>query len=407
MNGRSVFWVLIVIEAACLVWSVLGRLGVYPTVAFALILALTSALYFISLRPISTIEEGMNLLRSQDYASRLRHVGQSDTDNIVGLFNDLMDNLKNERLTIEEKNLFLEQLIEASQQGIIIMDYDGKEIISSNPTANVMLKDINLPDIEDGQSSTVRSNHGNAYKVTRQSFIDKGFRRSFFIIESLTEELRTAQRDAYGKIIRIIAHEVNNTMGGLDSVMQTVSEVSDGDIADAVECCREMSQNLTEFISAYTDLVKLPAPQLSAMQLAESIEPMKAMISTYAEIRGVRVEYSLTQSGIVHLDPILWQQAIINIVKNSVESILSTGRSDGKITISTISGSSLRIADNGAGISADQSQHIFTPFYTTKPSGQGIGLSLVSEILQRHGCKYSLLTTEGITSFNITFGTEV
>ncbi len=405
MKGKAVFPALIVIEACCLVWSVLGMWGLYPTVAFAIILAATSVIYYIVLRPISTIEEGMNLLRAQDYASRLRHVGQSDADNIVGLFNDLMDNLKNERLATEEKNLFLEQLIEASQQGIVIMDYDGKNIISSNPTAKEILKDIDLPDIEDGQSLTVRSNHGNAYKVTRQSFIDKGFHRSFFIIDSMTEELRTAQRDAYGKIIRIIAHEVNNTMGGLDSVMQTVSEVSDGDIADAVECCREMSQNLTEFISAYTDLVKLPTPQLSAMQLADSIEPMKAMINTYAEVRGVQVEYALTKSGIVHLDPILWQQAIINIVKNSVESILSTGRADGKITISTISESSLCISDNGAGISSEQSQHLFTPFYTTKPSGQGIGLSLVSEILQRHGCKYSLLSAEGITSFNITFDT--
>lgn len=364
---------------------------------------LTALLYFMLLRPISAIADGMNLLRSQDYTSHLRQVGQSDADSIVGLFNELMDRLKNERITIEEKNHFLDQLIKASLQGIVIMDFDGKDIISSNPAAAAMLKEIGLPEISDGQSETLRTNKGEAYKVTRQSFIDKGFHRPFYIIESLTEELRTAQRDAYGKIIRIIAHEVNNTIGGIDSVMQTVSEASEGEIAEAVEYCRERSRNLTGFISSYTELVKLPQPRPISISLYESIKPLKAIIETYAYRHNVSIEYDLTDTGEVNLDPVLWQQAIINIVKNGVESIISTGRTDGKISISSCGKSTLHITDNGAGITDEISRHLFTPFYTTKASGQGIGLALTSEILQRHGCKYSLSTTGGHTTFRITF----
>ena len=403
MKCKSIFWILMAVEAACVVWALQSTLNWYFVGMLMLVMALTLLLYFLVLRPVVTIEDGMNLLRSQDYASRLRCVGQSDADSIVGLFNDLMDRLKNERLTLEEKNLFLDQLIRASRQGIVIMDLDGDKIISSNPAADAMLKVIALPKLIDGESSTIRTSGGEVYRVIRESFIDRGFRHTFYIIESLTGEVYATQRDAYGKIIRIMAHEVNNTLGGIDSVMQTLRTTAQGDIAEAVDCCRESVANLSAFISPYTELVKLPLPNRQPMWLAASIERNMALFNALAGACGIEVEYDLKDSCVVEIDASQWYTVIINVVKNSVESIVSTGRHDGKITFSTGKDASLRITDNGAGISDADSTLIFTPFFTTKPQGHGIGLMLVSEILQRHGCAFSLVTKDGLTTFAIKF----
>ncbi|MDE6653766.1 MAG: HAMP domain-containing histidine kinase, partial [Muribaculaceae bacterium] len=227
-------------------------------------------------------------------------------------------------------------------------------------------------------------------------------------IETLTEEVRAIERETYGKVIRTIAHEVNNTLGGIDSVLQVVKDVSEPDIAEVVENCRERSQKLTDFISAYATLVKLPEPRVLTMDLAESMEHLKPFITCYAEQADIRVDYHLEHGAKVNLDPILWEQAIINIIKNSVESIAETGREDGVIEVATDRLGQLTITDNGKGISDDQIARLHTPFYTTKSNGQGIGMMLIREILLRHKCKFTLLTEKSTkkTTFRIFFQAE-
>ena len=135
----------------------------------------------------------------------------------------------------------------------------------------------------------------------------------------------------------------------------------------------------------------------------------------------MKLEFHLTdEASPVRLDTILFQQVLINIVKNSIESIKSPlpapplGEYSGSITISVnilppieggAGGGSLIITDNGRGISPDAAQHLFTPFYSTKPQGQGIGLLLIRDILTSHGCTFSLLTdpTDHLTRFTINF----
>lgn len=376
-------------------------------VTISVCIVLTVAINIFVLKLTNTVDEGIDLLRAQDYASRLRKVGQPEADAIVALFNDLMDNLKTERLSKEEKNLFLQQLIDASVQGIVIMNLD-ETVMQTNAAADEMLRTIDIPDLKDNESKTLRSADGMIFRVIRQSFFDRGFRRTFYLIETLTEEVRNIERETYGKVIRTIAHEVNNTLGGLDSVMQVVRDVSEPDIAEVVENCRERNRKLTDFISAYASLVKIPEPHLTSMDLSESIEHLKPFITFYAGNANIDVDYRLEQSSVVHLDPMLWEQVVINIIKNSVESIVESGRTGGLIEIATDNHGGVTITDNGKGISPEESPMLHTPFYTTKANGQGIGMMLIREILRRHGCKFTLFTEKNTekTIFHINFPSE-
>lgn len=406
-RGKVLFYALIAVDILLAAGFAKGVSSAAMICGLAAGALLTVLIYIFVFRLMDTVDNGINLLRAQDYASRLRKVGQPEADAVVELFNDLMDNLKSERQTREEKNLFLQQLIDASAQGIVIMNLD-ETIMQTNAAAEEMLRDIDIPALDDGGSVTLRAADGMIYRVMRQSFFDRGFRRTFYLIEILTEEVRNIERDTYGKVIRTIAHEVNNTLGGIDSVMQVVRDVSEPDIAEVIENCRERNQMLTDFISAYASLVKIPEPHTVAMDTAESIEHLKPFISYYAGKADIHISYRIEESSTVQLDPVLWEQAMINIIKNAAESIAETKRTDGVIEISTDSRGTITITDNGKGISSDQTPLLHTPFYTTKPDGQGIGMMLIREILRRHGCKFTLSTekTTKKTHFRIFFPVE-
>ncbi len=406
MKGSHWFLLLIIIQTVGMVASVIttGLLSVSTlTVIGAILVAIV--LYINVMRPMSAMSSGMDLLRAQDYASRLRPVGQKDADVAVTVFNDMMDRLKNEHLRLEERNLFLQQLIEASTQGIAIADFDGNPV-AANAAASSMLSEIKIPDMPVGGSEMVRSASGIIYRVIHQAFMDHGYRRSFYIIEVMTDELRRAEREAYGRVIRTISHEVNNTIAGIGTVLQTLDSVAgDEGIHEVVSASIERTANLSQFISGYASLVKLPDPQTVSMRLAGSMDGLRAFLHAMADDAGVKILFDLTDNSIVSIDPVQWEQVVVNIVKNAIESIVHARRSDGRVVISTPAPRTLMIVDNGGGISPEAAAQIFSPFFTTKPDGQGIGLMLVTEILRRHGCRYSLATDRisGLTEFKIIF----
>lgn len=121
---------------------------------------------------------------------------------------------------------------------------------------------------------------------------------------------------------------------------------------------------------------------------------------------GIRMAVSLCdESPVVSADVALMAQVLVNIVRNSVESIAEKGGGGGLITLATEAvPARITVADNGGGISPDTAQHLFTPFFSTKPNGHGIGLLLIREILIRHHCRFSLRTgNDGMTRFSIEF----
>ncbi|MGP1622771.1 sensor histidine kinase [Bacteroides heparinolyticus] len=381
-------------------------------------------------KPMNTIGSGMELLREQDFSSRLSRVGQYEADRIVNIFNRMMEQLKNERLRLREQNHFLDLLIQASPMGVIITTLDG-DVSQLNPMAvkmlgvrpeeamNKQLGQIDSPlaaelaAIPKEMTSVVRLNDANIYKCTHSSFVDRGFKHPFFLIERMTEEVMRAEKRAYEKVIRMIAHEVNNTTAGitstLDTVEQALSEESGmEDICDVMRVCTDRCFSMSRFITRFADVVKIPEPTLSPVRLNELVSMCKRFMEGMCNDRNISLRLECNpEVGMVRLDVSLFEQVLVNIIKNAVESIESNSdnmQKPGEIIVRTATPVSVEVIDNGPGISKEVEAKLFSPFFSTKPHGQGIGLVFIREVLSRHGCTFSLHTySDGLTRFRISF----
>lgn len=376
-------------------------------------------------KPLNSIAGGMDLLNAQDFSSRLSPVGQREADRIVSIFNRMMDQLKEERLRLREQNHFLDLLISVSPMGVVILTFDGHismankaalEFLDEGTEEDVMDKTMNqltgslaeeLDRMPKDSTITVRLSDSRIYRCSRLSFIDRGFSHPFYLIESLTSEVMKAEKKAYEKVIRMIAHEVNNSVAGITSTLDTVSDVLESmedteDLQEVMKVCIERSYSMSKFITRFADVVKIPEPQLEEVLLNDRVEACKRFMENICQNRNITLRMDLCEENPeVSVDTSLFEQVLINIIKNSAESI----EDEGEITIRTsVSPVMLEIGDTGKGISKDVEAKLFTPFFSTKPNGQGIGLILIREVLMKHGCTFSLRTyPDGITRFRICF----
>ena len=394
----------------------------YIAEALMLLLMLYLILFYRKIvKPMNTIGSGMELLREQDFSSRLSHVGQQEADRVVNVFNRMMEQLKNERLRLREQNHFLDLMINASPMGVIIMTLD-EEVSQLNPMAmkgvrpeeaeGRKLSEIDSPlalelaAIPNGETSTVRLNDSSIYKCTHSSFVDRGFQHPFYLMEGLTDEVMKAEKKAYEKVIRMIAHEVNNTTAGITSTLDTVEQAlseSEGmeDICDVMRVCTERCFSMSHFITRFADVVKIPEPRFTPTNLNDLAFTCKRFMEGMCNDRNIRLQLICDESlDDVKLDASLFEQVLVNIIKNAAESI----GQDGQIIIRTSLPTAIEVVDNGPGISKETEAKLFSPFFSTKPNGQGIGLIFIREVLSRHGCTFSLRTyADGLTRFRILF----
>ena len=374
-------------------------------------------------KPLNSIGSGMELLREQDFSSRLSPVGQYEADRIVNVFNRMMEQLKNERLRLREQNNFLDLLIKASPMGVILTTLD-EDLSELNPMAQKMLgvrqedvlgKKMNeidsplaaeLANVPKGETATVRLNDSNIYRCTHSSFIDRGFQHPFFLIESLTDEVMKAEKKAYEKVIRMIAHEVNNTTAGITSTLDTVEQALSAeegmdDICDVMRVCIERCFSMSRFITRFADVVKIPEPTLTPVDLNDLAFTCKRFMEGMCADRNIKLRLEIDETlKEVKMDASLFEQVLVNIIKNAAESI----EKDGEIIVRTLSPATIEVVDNGKGISKEVEAKLFSPFFSTKPNGQGLGLIFIREVLMRHGCTVSLRTyADGLTRFRILF----
>ena len=444
MKLKTLFWVfvtlLVAIGTLLLVLSVFmdgpGHWLLYAAEGLVICMAFYLIYFFRkAVKPIEGISKGMDLLREQDYSSSLRPVGQKEADRIVEVFNRMMAQMKDERLRLQEQNHLLDLLIEESPMGVIMMDFDGRvtmlnraalrflNISSQNELIGRLLDEVHLPMVEEivripaEGSETIRLSDAKIYRCSRLSFMDRGFSHPFIMIESLTSEVVKAEKKAYEKVIRMIAHEVNNTVGGVGSAMETMQEMlgnseEDMDLKEMMSVCIERSRSMSRFITNFADVVKIPEPKLSKASLNDVVTGCQSFMETLGQGQSVDFRFELCpENPEVMLDTVLFEQVLVNIVKNAVESFSSADQGNARIiSIRTAlvarkgmpDSATLVIADNGAPISRDTETKLFTPFFSTKPKGQGIGLLLIREVLYRHGCTFSLRTdSDGWTRFCI------
>jgi two-component system, NtrC family, nitrogen regulation sensor histidine kinase NtrY len=419
--------------------AIFAALAVYLLLGNAAWLIAVEAVFAVSLfvglrlaremyRHLGLATEGLRLIREQEFTSRLLPVGQPEVDELIGLYNQMVDHLREERVRVAEQHQFLSRVLHVSPSGIVVLDFDGA-ISSMNPAAERLLgagpeaigrRIDTLPSplaaalagLPPGDARLVGMLGARRLKCHHGTFIDRGFARSFLLIEELTEELRQFERVAHEKLIRVMSHEVNNTVAATNSLLHSSlaysGELAAGNRADfehAIGIVIERTAQLGSFMQRFADVFRLPAPLTRAHDLVPVLQNVARLLGANPSARRVTWNWELPQAAWVEIDRGQVEQALVNILKNAIEAI----EGDGVVSIRVASrggSTTLTIDDTGPGISGEAQSNLFTPFFSTKPHGQGIGLTLIQEILTAHGFEYGLeRTPHGTTRFTVVMAT--
>lgn len=356
-------------------------------------------------KPLQAVSNGIYILREQDFSSRLRRVGQPDADRVVDFFNSLMAAMKEERLKTKQRHKLLTLLIERSPMGVAMCDFDGN-IESTNGAfdrfATPALRQA-LDELADDETRTVRFGAEGIYRISRLWIMDSGFRRPFFLVEQLADEIIEAEKNIFNRIVRTLGHEINNTLGSVISVTDSLAAIhaDDPEVSAVLASCTDRCSGLVRFVSSYADIVKLPKPDFIDLNLNGFVTEMLPFLRTLLP-DNIRLDTRLSADApTVKADPVLLERVVVNAVKNSVESIADAS---GTVTLATSAGA-LTVCDDGPGLSPEAAERVFSPFFSTKRNGRGLGLMLIAEIARRHhaGCTLATDAATGLTSLTVTF----
>lgn len=396
-----------------------GAVAFYIAEGAVIISVITLAVFYKRIvKPIRTLAQGMDMLKMQDFTQRLKTIGQKETDTIAETFNAIISRLREEQIHTREQEHFLNLIINNTSTAIILLDGNNKISFLNSAATTLFGKDvvskglseINTPvakilsSVAPHSTITLPTNTGDLFRCTHETFMDSGYAHHFFIIENVTTEINNAQRTAYEKIIRMISHEVNNSMTGILSTMQMLEEICHENnklsyFEEPIDACINRSTQLGQFLSRIAQVVKIPDPKLRSCNINDCITQAVTFVKSEADNRNIDISIHYSAESIIKgIDIDLFQQALINILRNAMESIDKSG----KISID-FSENHIFITDNGKGIDAKIAENIFRPFFSTKKGGQGIGLMMIADILTKHGFKYSLATNPqtNLTTFAI------
>ena len=376
--------------------------------------------------PLDLIGTGAELIGEQDFTSKFIEVGQPEMDRLVEVYNRMIDQLREERTRQEEQHYFMDRILAASPSGIVTLDFEGR-IALANPAAARLLglagdeaegRGLDELGTDFGRSlqalavgeSRVLPVQGRRVRCHKSQFLDQGFPRHFILMEELTEELRLSEKEAYEKVIRLLSHEVNNSTGAVNSLLHSCLNYKDqlreddrGDFENALRVASGRIDHLSAFMRSYADVVRLPAPRPRPVDLEALLRGIGLLMRAECEDRGIEWDWDVREAlAPVAMDEGQMEQVFVNILKNAVEAI----GEDGRITIRL--GVEERpvavIEDSGPGIDPEVAESLFTPFFSTKENRRGLGLTLVQEILGRHGFAFSLESPAGgPTRFSIRF----
>jgi two-component system nitrogen regulation sensor histidine kinase NtrY len=410
---------LVMLHLICLVMSYFifeeNKLIFLVAEAFIIISILISlSLYKQLIAPLTYLRQGISAIKDKDFNVKFLPTGKKEVDELVDVYNRMIDELRTERTKQQEQHFFLEKLIQTSPTGIIILDYD-KQIKQINPKAteilaeNPNLLENQIHEMKTGSSKMLRVNGLHTYKIQKSRFIDRGFERIFIMMEEVTAEIFAAEKNVYSKVIRMMAHEVNNTVGPVNSIINTALSqqnlwlnAHDYPLKNAMKVAVDRNQNLNVFMRNFADLVKLPEANRKKIDLVELIKSVSELMHFTANEKNIKFEFELTDEPyLISADIEQMEQALINIVKNAIEAIENAGTI--KFSLDKAN-RILVVSDTGKGISQQDTEQLFSPFFSTKKDGQGIGLTLVREILLNHGFEFSLKTVKlNETQFLIRF----
>jgi len=381
------------------------RAGALAALASSLVLALGLGvlLYRRATRPLSTAATILDALRHGDYAHRARiDMVRGPSAELLREVNELADHLERERLRRQEAQALLDALIEGVDIALLAFDR-SEQLVWWNPAAEVVLRarlkrgaaadSLGVRGLLSGASerSVVLDGHdpSEAFELRRGVFHQGGERYHFVLLSSAQRVRRQEERAAWQRLVRVLGHEVNSTLTPIQSLSGTcLALLSDlpGDAAArlqrALEAIEHRARGLSQFIADYARLARLPEPRVQRLRLSACM-PRLIALDERCPIRLVG------RSPVeVLADPVLFEQALTNLLRNAVDASVETG---GGVSVDWQADEDevvLSITDDGTGIL--NPDNLFVPLFSTKKGGSGVGLVLARNIIEAHGGQVSL-----------------
>ena len=402
----AALWALLtLLLGGLLLWLV--PLAPVVRVAAALILLISQAVLWASVRrsliaPLQSLTNVVEAYASGDYSIRSSLDSRDDVlGRLVHEINSLGRTLHEQRLRAVEASALLEKLIGAID--VTVLAFDGERRVRLiNPaasrflglvpseaigkTAGELALDALLVDDVHTQISTRVANRTGRWQVTHGTFREAGLTQHLLIVADVSRALREEERTAWQRLIRVISHEVNNSLAPIKSLAGTLNEMLMESLAtgslrehasSALQVIEGRTESLQRFLAQYSRLSRLGAPRRRWIRL----EPLLTRLAALEHARSVRVEVPPDLQAFVDEDQI--EQAVINLVKNAIEA---QGEAGGCVSIRAgmhLDDLVVTISDQGPGFASFE--NVFVPFFTTKPEGSGIGLLLSRQIAEAHG----------------------